>query len=163
MSRFNWWRRNRKKPLLKRKDALRGKSFLLQQIEHGDFDHSDYLRQAKHELVLCKKEQKAVIAKWVAGPESLQEKLHEIERKYVKRYNKLMEDYHEEETRLLRLLKEKLILEFGIDVWDEAVAYDKDQDHVEFYWNYSKVAYKKIQEIQNESSRSEEASVSELH
>lgn len=159
MSRFNWWRRNKKKAPLKRKDALKGKSFLLQQIEHGDFDPSDYLRQAKHEKHLCKLEQKKVIANWVASPESLREKLHEVERKYVKRYNKLMEDYHEEETRLLRTLKEKLILEFGIDVWDEAVMFDKDQDHIEFYHNYRKIANKRLHEI----SRSQEASNSELH
>ncbi len=42
MGKFNWWRRCKPKAKLQRKDALRGKSFLLQQIEHGDFDYSDY-------------------------------------------------------------------------------------------------------------------------
>jgi hypothetical protein len=151
MSRFNWWRRSKKKAPLKRKDALKGKSFLLQQIEHGDFDPSDYLRQAYNEKELCKKEQKKVISNWVAGPESLREKLHEIERKYIKRYNKLVEDHHEEENRLLRTLRQKLIIEFGIDCWEEALAADKDQDHVQFYHNYRKIANKKLQhEKQNQ-------------
>lgn len=157
MSRFNWWRRHKKKPLLSRKNALKGKSFLLQQIENGDYDPSDYQRQAYEEKERCKKEQKKTIDSWVASPESLQEKLKEIERKYNKRYNKLMEDYDNEENRLLQKLKKNLILEFGIDVWNEAIAVDKDQDHIQFYHNYKKITNKKLQ---HELSRSEETSTS---
>jgi hypothetical protein len=153
MSRFNWWRRGRKKPLLKRKDALKGRSFLLQQIEHGDFDHSDYLRQAKYELTLCKQEQKKVTSKWVASAESLQEKLIEVERKYIKRYNKLMEDYHEEETKLLALLAERLAIEFGVDCWDEALAADPNQDLIQLYHNYKKIANKKLQYAQHQTQK----------
>lgn len=157
MSRFNWWRRHKKKPLLSRKDAFKGRSFLLQQIENGDYDPSDYLRQAYEEADRCKKEQKKTIHSWIAGPESLRDKLDEIQRKYTKRYNKLMEDYHKEELKLLQKLREKLILEFGIDVWEEAIAFDKDQDHIEFYHNYKKIANKKLQ---HESSRSKETPTS---
>jgi len=112
MSQFNWWRRSKKKPPLQRKDALKGKSFTLQQIEHGDYDPSDYLRQAKQELVLAKQEQDKIVKSWTAGPESLKHKLHMVELKYIKRYNKLMEDYDAEEQRLLKKLREALVKEF---------------------------------------------------
>ena len=156
MGKFNWWRRSKKKPPLSRKDAFKGRSFLLQQIEHGDFDYSDYYRQALHEKRLCVQEQTKVTKAWIAGPDSLKERLEEIERKYIKRFNKLMEDHHKEETKLLHTLRERLMLEFGIDVWEEALTADWDQDLVKFYYNYKRIALNK--KIQNESTRSEEAS-----
>ena len=70
MSRFNWWRRSKKQAPLQKKEALKGKSFLLQQIEHGDFDRSDYYKQAKDELRLLKEEQNKLTKSWKAGPES---------------------------------------------------------------------------------------------
>ena len=140
MSKFNWWRRYKKQAPLQRKDAFKGKSFLLQQIEHGDFDPSDYLRQAYLEKEYMAKEHEKVSSTWKASKEALREKLHEITLKYNKRYNRLMEDFHDEEFRLLKKLKEKLTTEFGIDAWDEVLELDPDQDHVQFYHNYRKVA-----------------------
>lgn len=142
MSRFNWWRRSKKKAPLQKKEALQGRSFLLQQIEHGDFDPSDYRRQAKHELHLLKQEQNKLIKSWIAGPESLKHKLDEIERKYIKRYNKLMEDDFEEERRLLRNLREGLIKEFEVDCWNESLHTDPNQDLIALYHNYKKLASK---------------------
>lgn len=142
MSRFNWWRRSKKKAPLQKKEALQGRSFLLQQIEHGDFDPSDYRRQANHELHLLKQEQNKLIKSWIAGPESLKYELDEIERKYIKRYNKLMEDDLEEERRLIRKLRESLIKEFEVDCWNEALCADLDQDLVTLYNNYKKLASK---------------------
>lgn len=142
MSRFNWWRRSKKKAPLQKKEALQGRSFLLQQIEHGDFDPSDYRRQAKHELHLLKQEQNKLIKSWIAGPESLKHKLDEVERKYIKRYNKLMEDDFEEERRLLRNLREGLIKEFEVDCWNESLYTDPDQDLITLYHNYKKLASK---------------------
>ncbi len=113
---------------------------MLQQIEHGDFDPSDYYNQALQELELCKKEQNQLIKKWIAGPESLKYKLDEIERKYIKRYNKLLEDHYKEETRLLTALRNGLIAEFGVNCWDEALKADKDQDLLGLYKNYKKLA-----------------------
>ena len=66
MGKFNWWRRSKKKAPLQRKNALQGKSFVLQQIENGDYDPSDYQRQAYEEKERCKKEQKKTIDSWVA-------------------------------------------------------------------------------------------------
>jgi hypothetical protein len=154
MGKYNWWRRYKKKPLLKRSEALRGKSFLLQQIENGDYDPSDYANQASHERVLCKQEQAKVVKEWKGGPDSLTEKLREIECKYVKRYNKLMDDYNTEESKLLFSLRKKLTLEFKVDCWDEALNAESEQDLVQFYHNYRKLAKIKI----NETSESETSS-----
>lgn len=138
MGKFNWWRRYSKKPKLSKKDAFKGKTFLLQQIEHGDFDHSDYLRQAREELLRMKDEQQEITDKHKGGKESLQEKLDECERKYRKRYNKLMQDYEDEEVRTIQLLKESLIKQFGADVWDMALEQNTDT-LVEFYWKYQQL------------------------
>ena len=154
MGKFNWGRRSKKRPPLSRKEAFKGKSFLLQQIEHGDFDYSDYHRQALHEKELCVLEQRKVTKSWIAGPDSLKERLEEIERKYIKRYNKLMEDHHKEETKLLHTLREKLILEFGMNVWDEVLTSDWEQDLVKFYYNYKRTALNI--KHKNESARSKE-------
>ena len=142
MIRFNWWRSSKNKAPLQKKEALQGRSFLLQQIEHGDFDPSDYRRQAKHELHLLKQEQNKLIKSWIAGPESLKHKLDEVERKYIKRYNKLMEDDFEEERRLLRNLREGLIKEFEVDCWNESLQADPNQDLITLYQNYKKLASK---------------------
>mgnify|MGYP006286857309 CR=1 FL=1 len=142
MGKFNWWRREKPKRKLNPKDAFKGKSFLLQQIEHGDFEYSDYRRQALNELDLCKKEQAKLTKEWKAGPESLQYRLDEIQRKYAKRYNKLMEDHHETEMRLLRDLKAALVKEFGTDVWNESVDCCKG-DLISLYWEYKKKANEK--------------------
>jgi len=156
MGKFNWWRRFKKKRPLTRKQAFKGKSFLLQQIEHGDYDYSDYRRQALLELEWCKNEQEKIAAKWLGGPLSLQDKLDQVYRKYIKRYNRLMEDHDNLETKLLFSLKESLILEFGIDVWDQALDFDWEQDLKQFYHNYKTIA-------QNESTRSKKTPTSEFH
>lgn len=143
MGKYNWWRRYKKKAPLQRKNALKGKSFILQQIENGDYDVSDYRRQALEELERCKAEQVQTTQKWNAGPDSLKYELDQIERKYTKRYNKLMEDYMEDELRLLKNLREELKFQFDIDCWDEALEVDENQDLKELYKNYKQIALQK--------------------
>jgi hypothetical protein len=159
MSRFKWWRRYSKKPKLTRSQAFKGKSFLLQQIEHGDFDHSDYMNQAREELDRMEADKAAITKAHKGGEDSLKEKLDECERKYRKRYNKLLEDYHTEESRLLMTLRDALAKEAGVDVWNEALIEDTNS-LVEFYYHYRKIAKQRIKEY--ETSRSEEAPVGEL-
>jgi hypothetical protein len=137
---WNWWRRHRKHQPLKRKDALKGKSFLLQQIEHGDLDHSDYLRQAREELVFAERDKKALATTWIAGPDSLRYKQDEIDRKYIKRHNKLMEDYNRDESSMLFMLKDSLLKEFGKDCWDEVLEHVGDGDLKDFYYTYKNIA-----------------------
>lgn len=139
-SRFNWWRRHRKRKPLTRKEAFKGKSFLLQQIEHGDLDPSDYYNQALDELVFAERDKKALAKVWVGYKESLLLKQAEIERKYVKRYNKLMEDYDRDETAMLGYLREALLKEFKIDCWDRALDEVGDGDLKDFYYVYRKLA-----------------------
>ena len=139
MGKFNWWRREKPKRKLDPKKAFIGKSLLLQKIEHGDYDYSDFYRQAKDELRRCKEEQAKVTKSWVASPESLREKLDEVERKYVKRHNRLMEDHLQTEHKLLTDLKQALIKEFDMDVWNQTVNCCKG-DLVALYWEYKKTA-----------------------
>lgn len=152
MGKFNWWRRHKKRELLKRKDAFKGQSFLLQQILHGDFDHSDFLRQAREELVFAEQEKAKVISKWVASPEALSYKLDEVDRKYIKRHNKLMEDYDREEFTMLFGLRASLLKEFEIDCWDEALNLTEEGTILDLYKNYDKLARKKIKEIKDGQS-----------
>lgn len=149
MSRYYWWRRNPLRPKLKRSQANKLKPFILQQIEHGDFDYSDYERQAKEELAMCKKELQAFCKAYQGtNPEQDHRYLH-IERGYRKRYNKLMEDFYWDEGNRLVDFKLALVKYFEIDVWDECVteAFKRDTNGAEsFYFLYSELSKKKKQQ-----------------
>ncbi len=140
MSRFNWWRRSRKQKPLQKKEALKNKSFLLQQIEHGDYNYSDYFNQANFELSLCEKEKQKLEASWVGYSDSLKYALLDVEKRYRKRYNKLMEDHIKEENRLLFNLQQSLLREFKVDLWEESLELSKDCDILGFYQNYKLLA-----------------------
>lgn len=128
MGKFNWWKRYRPKNKLQRKDAIKGVPFILQQIKHGDFDHSDYKRQADEELYRCEQELQAFVSAY-KGNDPKQEHMYlEIERGYRKRYNKLMNDYHWEEANLLADLRQGLVDEFGVDLWEEVMIESTRQD-----------------------------------
>lgn len=146
MGKFNWWRREGTRKRLQQKDALKGRSLLLQQIEHGDFDPSSFYKQALKELDYCKTHQDKLRKTWPAGESSLKYKLEEIERAYIKRYNKLMEDYHAEELRLIAKLRESLIREFGMDLWLEVLEQDSNQTVLDLYKNYKAKVNEKLQQ-----------------
>lgn len=141
-SKWNWWRRHSKRQPLDPKQALKGKSFLLQQIEHGDFDYSEYRIQALEELVMCEEAKKQLASSWICGPDSLRDRLDELDRKYIKRYNKLMQDHDREENKMLHELKESLIKEFGIDTWDEALDQVDGGNLKDLYYTYRQLASK---------------------
>ena len=122
------------------KQALKGNSFLLQQIEHGDFDYSDYHNQALDELIMCEKDKLQLISNWKFGRESLQERVDELDRKYIKRYNKLMQDHDREENKMLHELKESLIKEFGVDIWDEALDQVDGGNLKDLYYTYRQLS-----------------------
>lgn len=148
MGKFNWWRRYRSKQKLQRKDAKKGIPFLLQQIDHGDFDHSDLKRQAEEELVRCNKDLQQFTKAYKGLDAKSDERYLDIERKYRKRYNKLMEDYHEEEVKMLMELRLSLIKHFEVDVWSEVVqeAFKKDSTGAkDFYFLYSDISEKQLQ------------------
>lgn len=148
MRKFNWWRRHKTRTLLKRRDAFKGQSFLLQQILHGDYEHSEYLKQARQELKYAHQEKMKTAATWIASEEALRYKLDEIDRKYIKRHNKLMEDYHREESNTLYGLQSSLLKEFGVDVWEESLEKVGEGDIKALYYTYTELAIKKIREYE---------------
>lgn len=136
---FYWWRRFSKSAPLKRKDALKGKSFLLQQIEHGDFEYSDYSRQARLEPKYLEERIIKLRSTHNGGPESFREKVDEYKSMSAARINRLMADHHNEETKLLFLLKDGLVKEFGVDVWDEALEDVGEGGLKELYYIYQSI------------------------
>ena len=147
MGKFNWWRRHKTRTLLKRKDAFKGQSFFLQQILHGDFDPSDYQNQAKQELVYADSHKMKIAQSWIASKESLRYKLDEVDRRYIKRHNKLMEDFHREESMLLFGLKDGLLKEFEVDVWEKSLKKVGNGDIKALYYIYSELAQKQINKL----------------
>lgn len=141
MSRYNWWRRGHKtQSQLKPIQIKKGRSKLLQKIEHGDFDVSPYLKLAQRELVLTQQKKVELVAGWKGRRESLQEKLDAVDLAGQKRYNRLYKDYHEQEQRLLDQLKHKLRVEFKVDLWDYCLQQCEDQDVKQFYQLYKQYA-----------------------
>lgn len=140
-SKWNWWRRHSKRKPLDPKEAFKGKSFLLQQIEHGDFEYSDYRAQALDELAMCERDKKQLKSTWKFGRDSLVERLDEIDRKYIKRHNKLMEDHNREENKMLLELKLRLFIEFKVDVWEQALIEVDGGSLEDFYYAYQKLAH----------------------
>lgn len=157
MSKFNWWRRERKSQKLK--SVLKGKSKLLQQIEHGDFDVSDYNRQANNEYTLRDQEKQKITSRWVASEDSLRHKLRQVDFLYQKRYNRLYKDFHNDEIRLLEELRKQLIKEFKVDVWNDALNYPSELTVEQFYFIYKQLA----DEQTSKSTRSKVSQNRKLH
>lgn len=148
MSRYYWWRRYRPKKKLKRSQANKLKPFLLQRIEYGDFDHSDYKRQAEEELKRCEKELKTFCDNYKGNDPQKDSRYLNIQRGYRKRYNKLMEDYYWDEGNRLVDFKDALHKHFGVDVWDKCIneAYKRDTDGAKsFYFLYSELSKKQLE------------------
>ena len=148
MSRYYWWRRYPSRKKLKRSQANNLKPFILQQIEHGDFDHSDYERQAKEEMARCEKALEAFCKEYKGTNPEQDHRYLEIERGHRKRYNKLMEDYYWDEGNRLVDFKNALCKHFGVDVWDKCLneSFIQDTDGAEsFYFLYSELTKKQLQ------------------
>lgn len=137
---FYWWRRKTKRTLLKRKDAFKGKSFLLQQIEHGDYEYSDYNKQAQEELPIAHERIEKLKLKHKGGEESLKEESEKILRMAHVRINRLKQDHHEEENRMLGMLRDSLLKEFKIDLWDKALEEVGEGDLKDLYYTYELLA-----------------------
>ena len=147
MSKFYWWRRIPKRKKLNVKDAHKLKPLILQQIEHGDFDESDYKRQADEELLRRDNELEKFIECYKGFSPKHDYRYLQIERKYQKRHNKLMEDYNNEEGNTLFDLRNALIEYFEVDVWDKVLAEAFNQDISEaksFYFLYSTISKEQL-------------------
>tara|TARA_S200002703_G_scaffold49942_1_gene43366 strand:- start:1097 stop:1549 length:453 start_codon:yes stop_codon:yes gene_type:complete len=148
MSRYYWWRRNPLRKKLKRSQANKLKPFIIQQIEHGDFDHSDYERQAKEELEMCERDLKSFCETYKGTDPEQDHRYLQIERGYRKRYNKLMEDYYWDEGNRLLEFKEALVKHFEVDIWDRCQyeAFKRDTDGAKsFFYLYSELTKKQLQ------------------
>ena len=147
MSKFYWWRRTSKKKKLSPKKAHMLKPFLLQQIEHGDFDHSDYKRQADEELMRCDRDLKEFCEAYKGRDPKEDHRYGDIERAYRKRYNLLIEDYYWDEGTRLMEFKDALTDYFEIDVWDECLTEAFKQDisgAKSFYFLYSTISKEQL-------------------
>lgn len=141
MSKFNWWRRGHKaRPKLTPAQLKKGRSKLLQQIEHGDFELSPYRQLAERELEIAVQRKDQITAGWKGGQDSLKEKLSEVDFLTQKRYNRLYEDFHTQEQRMLEELRRRLISEFKVDIWDQVLQEREDLSTVEFYHKYKQYA-----------------------
>ncbi len=89
---------------------------------------------------MCEKDKLQLISNWKFGRESLQERVDELDRKYIKRYNKLMQDHDREENKMLHELKESLVKEFGIDIWDEALDQVDGGNLKDLYYTYRQLS-----------------------
>jgi hypothetical protein len=149
MSRYYWWRRHPHRSKLKHSQASKTKPFIIQQIEHGDFDHSDYERQAKEELAMCERDLQAFCKAYQGTDPEQDHRYLDIKRKYRKRYNKLMEDYYWDESNRLADFRQALIKHFEIDLWEECVteAFKQDTDGAKsFFYLYSKLIRNKTKQ-----------------
>ena len=114
---FYWWRRFRSHKCLPYKASL------LSKIENGDFDFIEFYQQAKWELHWMKEEQDEFIKNYQSrDPEAYKQdnRYMDIELRYRKRYNKLIEDAMNEENDSLSKLRNELSKKFKIakdDVW----------------------------------------------
>ena len=108
-SRFLWWRRYKSHSYLPIKNGL------LSRIQNGDFEYPDLFKHAKWEKHWMKEEQKDFRENYQGKEPKLDSLYHDIERKYIKRYNRCMEDAHTMELRHLNTLVEELCKEFEVD------------------------------------------------
>ena len=106
---FYWWRR------WKSHKYLPVRANLLDKIQNGDFDYPDQFEWAEYEMHYMKEEHDAYRAEYRGfGDIENTEKWMDIQKRYMKRHNKLMEDAHEVELRHLHGLEDELVKEFNI-------------------------------------------------
>jgi len=103
---FYWWRRFRSHK------SLPYKSSLLNKIQNGDFEYSQFFQEADWELHWMKEEQKDFIENY-QGKNYKEDMLYiDIEKRARKRYNKLYEDAMKEENDRLSNLVDNLYKRF---------------------------------------------------
>lgn len=112
---FNWWRRNEKRRKLKTSAPL------LQRIQHGDFDTSQYLEEAQAELDTYKgiveKHQREGKEQNLRH-ETITQRIFDDGDQYIRRYNRLMKDFIEEEERIFIELRKAFRKHFKVDYND---------------------------------------------
>jgi len=114
MASYNWWRRRSKRKTLKKSASL------IDRIEHGDFEVSQYLREANFELKLMEHEKRKICKKgkeegW--GKQTIEHDAREKTNQYRRRYNRLIKDFLRDDAKILQKLKNELNSKFD-DYWE---------------------------------------------
>ena len=106
---FYWWRR------FKSHKSLPYKASLIDKIRNGDFEYPILFEHADWELQWMEQDKKAFVKEY-KGNDYIQDSLyHDIERRYRKRYNLLIEDGDKVERDRMQRLKEALSKKFDIN------------------------------------------------
>ena len=113
---FYWWRR------WKTHKCLPAKAGLLARIQNGDFEYTKLFEWAEYELHYMQDELDVFVKNYQGFEDPAKDTLYmDIEKRYRKRYNKLIEDAHETEDKCLNKLVDELVKEFIItkeELWE---------------------------------------------
>ena len=105
---FYWWRR------WKSHKYLPVRAGLLARIQNGDFEYPELFDWAKYELHYMQDELDKFINEYQGRDPKEDMRYYDIQKRYMKRHNKLKEDAHEVEHRHLTGLVDELAKEFII-------------------------------------------------
>ena len=107
---FYWWRR------WKSHKYLPVKAGLLARIQNGDFEYPKLFDWAKYELHYMQEELNNFVNEYQGNDDpKTDNQYYDIQKRYMKRHNKLFEDAHNTELRHLEELAEGLSKEFKVD------------------------------------------------
>ena len=106
---FYWWRR------WKSHKYLPVRKGLLARIQNGDFEYPKLFDWAKYELHYMQEELDKFINEYQGNDPKEDMRYYDIQKRYMKRHNKLMEDTHNTELRHLEELAKALAKEFKVD------------------------------------------------
>ena len=106
---FYWWRR------WKSHKYLPVRKGLLARIQNGDFEYPKLFDWAKYELHYMQEELDNFVNEYQGNDPREDSRYYHIQKRYMKRHNKLMEDAHNTELRHLEELAEGLSKEFKVD------------------------------------------------
>ena len=106
---FYWWRR------WKSHKYLPVRKGLLARIQNGDFEYPKLFDWAKYELHYMQEELDNFVNEYQGNDPREDSRYYDIQKRYMKRHNKLMEDAHNTELRHLEELAEGLSKEFKVD------------------------------------------------
>ena len=105
---FYWWRRWKSHKYLPIRKGL------LARIQNGDFEYPQMFEWAKYELHYMQDELDKFVNEYQGNDPKEDSRYYDIQKRYMKRHNKLIEDAHEVELRHLNGLVDELVKEFII-------------------------------------------------
>ena len=106
---FYWWRR------WKSHQYLPVRKGLLARIQNGDFEYPKLFDWAKYELHYMQEELDNFVNEYQGNDPKEDSRYYDIQKRYMKRHNKLIEDAHNTELRHLEELAEGLSKKFKVD------------------------------------------------